>query len=465
MKSIIRNIFKKRLDFVLIFLLITFSFIIRTYLLDKIPTNLTGDESWDLSNIYRISFGTDTYPLTLLGDGSVPAILFYPVALAINFFGTSLSIIFLRLNIVMYSLFALIGFYLILEKSTSKLIAFLFTILLSSNYVFLNFSRTAWVNMAAVFSGLFLIFYIEKAIKNKKDLYYLLAGIFAGISFYSYHYGRVLVCFIIAYLIIKLLKNFFRKDLIRGFMIFFTTLIVVIIPFLTTSADKSIFRRPEATFAFSQSKITGKITTIPTVFLSQLKYTLKGFLLLDETVMGRGIENQRYVPLGISPVNNIIKFLFWGGLIYFVVKRKYLIWWMIILSVLITQILSDLPPNFSRGLFYIPAIYFISGVFTYKALIYIINLFKLNIHRNFIYLCLLGFTIFAAIKDIDLYFTWMNTPNMYNMRQPAISYEEFPYWQNYQINIIKYGGYPIVNQQWYVIRDNVINNNEINYDN
>ncbi|MEK7160277.1 MAG: glycosyltransferase family 39 protein [Patescibacteria group bacterium] len=459
MKEILKFMEKHKVDIFFISIIIVFSIFIRLFLIDEIPTNITGDESWDLSNVYRIVFAKDITPLTFLGDGSVPAIIYFPVALLIKMFGTSDSILFLRLNIIVYSILSVIAFYFILKEKTSRIISFLFTLLLSSNYVFLNFSRTAWINMISVFSGLFLILFIEKATKEKNSLWYLIAGIFAGISFYGYHYGRILTITVFIYLFIILLKNGLKAKDIKGLIIFWLTTLIICLPFLVNIFnDKafSLLRRPQATFAFSQEKVLGASTTEQTVFFHQLNYTLRGLILFDDSVMSNGVENQRYTPLYTPPVNLVIKILFWGGLIYLIFKRKYGIWWFVFVSILITQFLSDLPPNFSRGLFYIPFIYFVSGFFLSEMLKYSINSLGVQNYKNFIYMYLIIAGFLISLSDINVYFEWMKQPYEYNARQPAIDYREFYVWQDYQINLIKNGQLPIVNQEWYMIRNNLI---------
>lgn len=458
-KDILKFMTKHRIDIIFIVIIVVFSIFIRLFLIDKIPTNITGDESWDLSNVYRIVFAKDINPLTLLGDGSVPAIIYFPVALLIKIFGTNDSIFFLRLNIIVYSILSIIAFYFLVKERTSRIIAILFTLLLSSNYVFLNFSRTAWVNMTSVFSGLFLIFFIEKAIKEKNNVWYLIAGIFAAISFYGYHYGKILTITVFVYLFIMLLKNGLKIKDIKGLLIFLFTTLIICLPFFVsifTDKTSAILRRPQATFVFSQEKVLGASTTERAVFLHQLSYTLRGFILLDGSIMSNGIENQRYTPLYTPPVNLIIKILFWGSLIYLIFKRKYAIWWFVFVSILFTQFLSDLPPNFSRGLFYIPFIYFVCGFFLFKMLKYSINFLIIQKYINFIYAFLIITIFIIASFDINTYFEWMKQPYEYNARQPAIDYKEFDAWQDYQIYLIKNGDLPIVNQQWYEIRNNLI---------
>ena len=445
---------KKYKTNILALLIITvFSLIVRIIYLNSIPLNITGDESWDISQVYRILYDTNVKPLTLLGDGSVASIVFYPVVILLKIFGLDNSILFLRFNIIIYSILALIGFYFLLKKYTSFYIALIFTLLLSANYVFLNFSRTAWVNMMSVFSGIFLILFTEKAIEEKKYLWFIFSGFFAGIGFYAYHYGRILAAFIILYLLIKLILNKFNKKIIKGLILFFITLFITILPLiiqLHSTGVESISRRPASTYAFSKENINNFNDSKTQLLLHQIKYSLRGFILLDGKISNEGVENTRYVPRNQSFVNPMIKILFILSLIYFIFKFKNSIWFFVILSVLITQILSVLPPNLSRGLFFLPIVYFIIAFFMFE----FINIIKKwGINLKIIYITITIIFVGIIIWDINNYFQWMNTNYIKNARQPAIDYNEFLIWQDYQINLIKNGQLPITNYQWYEIRE------------
>lgn len=444
-----------RKDIFAIIIILLFSTIIRVVLLSSIPTNISGDEVTNLSNVYTILFSHKNYLLSFMGDGSVMGIVFYWPALLIKLFGLDNTIFALRLSFSIFSIMSLIPFYLILRNKTSIFISFIFTVLLSANYVFLNFSRTAWINMMAVFSGLFLIFFIEKALNKKDRVSYTLSGIFAGISFYSYHYGRILVVAIFIYLIINICLKRFEKDIIKGFIIFILTATLASFPFflsIVSDGQEPILRRPSATFAFSSDKLSSPSNTFSDVLLHQISYTIRGFLFLDGSIMNEGTENSRYLPFKTPPVNLIIKVLFFLGIIYFVLRKRSLIWFFVIFSILITQAMSDLPPNFSRGLLYIPIIYFIVGLFLYNALDKIANYFKIKKNIIYIYSLLLVLALFIFIYDANIYFSWMKSPSEYSSRQPAIDYKEFKVWQNYQIKRVRTGQLPVTNYEWYELR-------------
>ncbi|EKE14332.1 MAG: hypothetical protein ACD_12C00563G0001, partial [uncultured bacterium] len=181
---------------------------------------------------------------------------------------------------------------------------------------------------------------------------------------------------------------------------------------------------------------------------NQLTYTLKGFILLDPAVMSRGVENTRYLPLLTPPVDLIVELLFFAGLIIFFIRfKKFKIFYIIFISVLLTEFFTEYPPNFSRGLIYVPLTYLIASLSANKIFLYLDSKSKKLALTFFLLL-----TIFLSSYNIFKYFSWMNQDSLTNARQPAITYYEFPYWQKYQIKRVTSGLNPITNYEWYDVR-------------
>lgn len=444
---------KHKIDIFYIILIVLISSSIRILQIDKIPGNITGDEITNITNIYEIIFNKNQQLFNFMGDGSVAGIIFYLPALYMKLFGINNSILVIRVFISILSILSLIPFYFILKSKTSKFIAFIFTILLSSNYTFLNFSRTAWVNMTTILSGLLLILFLEKAEKENKYSWYITTGFFAGISLYGYHYGRILTTTTILYLFFRLVyKKHQNLVYLKSISIFMITILAVFLPFfvqIVLNKAEDILRRPKSTYAFSDEKILSSSVTFESVLWHQFGYTTRGFIFLDPSITNEGIENSRYVPQNKAPVNFLIKIIFTIGLIYYIFNcRKYLIWLFVFLSVLVTQLLTNLPPNFSRGLFYIPFIYLVIGIFIYYLWIYLKSIFT-NVTLNlFILVVFVLFSIFTMYFDISYYFKWMKKEELLNARKPAIIYSEFPAWQAYQIKKIKNNENPITVYDW-----------------
>jgi len=454
MKEFLR---RNKVDILAISFIVLVSLIVRTVRLDLIPSNISGDEVTNLSDVYRILFGQGYNFFSFMGDGSVAGINFYWSAFFVKVFGLNNAIFSLRFSIAILSVLSLIPFYLLLKDKTSQFFSFIFTLLLSANYVFLNFSRTAWVNMGIIFSGLFLILALEKAEKEERIRWYILAGIFAGVTLYGYHYGRVFVAGIFLYITFKLLRKRYRNFYyLKRVLLFLGSTMSIFMPFflnIVSDQAQAILRRPSATYIF-KNKVLGA-STMQDLLRHQFEYTLRGFLLLDRRVMSEGIENMRYVPSYTPPVNTAIKIVFFLGLIYALIfERRVVFWWIILISVFLVQILSESPPNFSRGLFYIPFIYFICGLFIFFIYRIFSRLQKFLLFKKFriLSLFLLTIGVILFVFDLTTYFEWMDSKNIYNARQPAIDYKEFPLWEIYQIQRIKLGQYPMTNYEWYEIR-------------
>ncbi|MDO8657541.1 MAG: hypothetical protein Q7K55_02275, partial [Candidatus Levybacteria bacterium] len=288
--------------------------------------------------------------------------------------------------------------------------------------------------------------------------WYILAGISAGITMYGYQLGRIFIISLLLYLICSLVKKS-KESLIyvNGFCIFILFLLITSLPFFfniisnKTNLEK-VLMRAKATNAFSTDKTVMKSADY--ILRHQIEYVLKGFIFLEKKIMNEGIENMRYVPPNSAPVNAVIQILFICAFFYIIIyQKKIAVLWVLFGTILATQMASDSPPNFLRGILYIPFIYFTCGILLNDIIKYvktrIVLLYKLSISGIIIA------SIFIFIHDTKVYFTWVKTIDNYNARQPAIDISEFAVWQNYQIKRVKSGLNPVTNYEWYEIRGNI----------
>lgn len=438
-------------NIIILTVIIISSVTLRIVWLHTIPANLNGDEITNLSDVYRILFDHKFYLVSFMGDGSIAGLFFYWMAFWIKIFGLQNTIVALRFSVVILSCLALIPFYLILRRRTSLFIATLFTFLFSANLVFLNFSRTAWANMGIILTGLWMIYALEKAEIRKSLVWYSLAGFFAGLTLYGYQYGRVLIAGIFIYFLIKItVKHNRTKKYLYSTSLFFLVTFLTILPFLMNiflTNDESLLRRSRSTFAFTQEKIQDR--GFYTIFTNQAIATFQGFILLDEHVMARGVENARYSPPNKSIVGNAIQIIFIAGFLCAIgFREKISYWWIIFITTLLVQILSDIPPNLSRGLFYIPFIFVISAIFIFRIITYI----KSSKIKRYVSIFIAVIAFMTCLSNVHTYFFWSISQDAIDARQPAINYGEFDVWQSYQIERVKKGLYPVTNYEWYEIR-------------
>lgn len=459
---------KNKFDILALTIILFLSFLIRIFKLNFIPANITGDETVYILDIYKILFTSKNYLFSLMSDGSVAGIVFYPASFLVNTLSLTNTVLGLRLSSVIFSTLALIPFYFLLKNKTSVFISFFLTLLLSVNYVYLNFSRTGWPNTQTLFWGLGTMLLLEKAERGKKLFWYIISGIFAGVTLYGYQYGRIFVLCIILYLLAKNISgDTLKLKHIKKFMIFLILIFVTFSPFLLNifNNSESFFTRTKAVYVYNQNNISGNKTS-GDIFQEQVALALEGFIFLDGKVMSNGIENQRYLPLYTPPVNIVIKIIFISGLVYVIVFRRNLyFWWPVFISVLITQLLTGYPPNFARGLFYIPFIYFTSGLFLYWVWIKFAEskLLQNSVPKSLLILLFIITSCLLYMYDLNKYFMWMQEKTVYSARQPAIDYWEFSAWQDYQITRIKNNQYPITNYEWYAIRPKIIQDYNSNH--
>lgn len=436
-------------DIVVLSFIVIFSLTLRVYPLNTIPHNVTGDEITYLADIYKIIIHNNLYLFSPIGDGSETGLaLFLPILFIKTFTGIEHALFSLRLASAVFSVLALIPFYFIIKRRSNWLIGTIFTILLSTNYVFLNFSRTGWIfNTTMVFLSLSLLLCLEKLNESENSALYIISGIISGVMVYGYLFGKFLILFIIFYLVLRIIWIKNKALAFQRLGIYLLLLLIISAPYLFYTIPQythDVSGRASATFVFSHGFDS-------TLAIDQIKYALEGNILLDSSVMNRGMENQRYVPNNMAPVSPLISILFIFGLIYlFLCSRfhKFYVWWIVFISIIIIQAITALPPNLARGLLLLPFIYLVSAITVYS----IWAIVKKTLHSIWIRSAVAFLAIVIAslviYHNLGTYFSWQASSFELNSREPAINYQDFPSFQKYQINAIKNNQTPITVYQW-----------------
>ncbi len=439
------------------FLIAVFFIFLFSYKLNSIPTNISGDETIYLNSTYQTMFSPQTIsPFLLMEDHTKTALNFYWMGLWIKIFGLNNAIFGMRFSIALAGVGALLAFFELLKKKTNPSISFLMTILLGTSIWFTNFARSGWLNLVAVFFGLVMIYFFEKAIEEQKIKMFFLSGILGALCCYSYLSGYIFPISAFVFLILYIIFNKNKRKALKQTLWYAFGFIPIVLPVAIMAAlmRQDYLLRPEVVFVFQNTK-----DFVP-LFLRQLTDVLDGLLLLNGTSIGKGIENLRYYPGGLPAVDPFVKILFLSGIIYFLYKffRKpgISIWPIIyIITIGTVGILTVDSPNLARAIPVLPYIYLLSGILLYKILIFL----KKRGYYKITFLTLAILIIFVSCNNIINYFTWAKADETAYYRQPAISYKEFPIWQDYQISLIKSGQRPIVNQEWYQIRDSLLRTN------
>lgn len=442
-------------DIIALFILITVSFLIRVIALDRLPENITGDETTNLLDIYQLFYGKTHQLFGFVGDGTEAGFTTYWYGVFFILFGTdNHGFIALRLAVATLSILSLIAFYFLLKEKTSRTISLIGTLMLSANYIFLNFSRTGWLNMWVICFGLFFILFLGLMLTYKKFIYMLLTSISAALLFCGYHFGKILLLFVCIYLLI-LYCNVRTKDkmLAQKIFLFFLITIGLLTPFLTTIAltgGKSLFLRPQTVFVFNPLFIQTPYVLLSLIFTQALQ-NVRGLLFLDGSAVPLTLENARYGPFTSPPVDFIIKILFFPSLFFGIIyhRTKLTLWWIIAGATFLTEFLTIDTPNFARGLFMIPFIYFLIGIFFYQlqqrlSSYKIQSVFKIS-------LAIVAVIIFFF--DLAIYVSWIQLPSTVKNRSPYLTIHNFRMWQKDQVNRIKENKAPLTlsgtDHNWY----------------
>jgi hypothetical protein len=386
----------------LIFFIILVSFFPRIWELNKYPP-VVIDEPAYLRDINAMISKNDYYPANFQWDGSQATLAYLPTILLNKTFIPN-QLLALRFTSVLMSLLALIPFFFLVKKYTNEIVAFSSTLMFSCSYYFLQFSRAGWGVIYPLTLGLYLLWIIESLNKHNKYFKLIIAGILAGITFYLYRAGEILIVGACIFLIIKIFRSQERLSK-KIFEIFIPIFIFLIISAPWINAIKSNWQffmlRQGVVSIQNTNKPYHKYNNSNDIIFYQIRTSVKSWLFLLPEV-GTNPENPRYLPAAHPFVNPIIILLFILGLIIGIINfKKMYIWFFIYVSgVILGQVLTVDPPNGARGLILLPIIYLFSAL----SLNSIYNRFR---NAKFIVLVLIIFSVIISVIDFLFYQNWM----------------------------------------------------------
>lgn len=446
------------LNFISIGVIVVFSVALRFWRLDSIPVNLTGDETVYLVDIYQTIFSNKNHSLfSLIGDGAQPIINLYPMILSVAILGLNKSFLAIRLSTAIISVIAIIPFYFLIRRRTSGIIAITFTLLFSTSYWYLNFSRSSWINVNIILFGLTMTLLLEKGIEKKKAIWFIAAGVFSALCLYGYFSGKVYVLAALVYLATLIIKSPKKKILlINTFAFILTTSLIFLPQFMYIMRNKNQYLlRPKTVLFWKAQKPYYGYRNMPDITIFQVKESLRGLVLLSGKAIGKGVENQRYTPPGIPVVDSIIRILFLLGILFsFMKKWKIGFWWLTFcLTIIFVVIPTTDPPNTARAISVLPVIYSVAALTCHELSKLIIKLApQAKVFAGIIFI----FTaIGLAMFNLARYFNWASSAAVATARQPAVEKKDFQKWQKFQIKRIQSDQYPVNNYEWYKIKDDL----------
>jgi len=430
---------KKQLRKLAIIAFFVFSFVIRVFNLGKIPANFTGDEVEQYNQVLMVkNEDLGAMDLCFANHHACFFSKLYFVSLTI-FKNISFS---LRLPQALLSFASVVLFYLIVKKRFGFWPGILSSFLFSTSLWHLNFTRSVWSNIWAVF--LFLLgYYLIDNFSSKGSRFPILILIFVfWLLLLGYPAGYLVAIFLLGFSFFK--RPFNKKGMGVVFLLFLAGLMFSLPYFLNAWEEKELFLRRFQRTSYLKTKSEYpdalKLERSEEIFKYQARVIARGVWLVLPT-RSYNMETDRYYDEAIGLINLFSRLFYFLGLGIFLFKpKKDFFWAGVLISGGIFSFLSVFPPNPARIIFLLPVYYF----FIAKSLNWL--WFKMksdNLKKGLLIMFLL-----AGGCNLYHYFTWIGDRETLDSRQPAIKVEDLFLFSKLSEDKILKGGFPVSVGDW-----------------
>ncbi|MCJ7826313.1 hypothetical protein MUP56_01710 [Patescibacteria group bacterium] len=366
---------------------------------------LIVDESANVRDINKLLATHEFHPIDFEWGFGQATLVHYPTVLLLRM-GVTDALFALRLMSVILSLLALIPFFFIVNTYTSLVVAVSATLLFSSSYYFLQFSRVGWTNVHALSLGLYFLWISMEASRRRSLILSGMAAFLAGLLFYLYRAAEVYIALGTLSFFISIVAS--QVSVRKKFSLLTVYVIVVAAtayPWIHTILehwDRYTLREKVVSIQYANLPYHGMIKTND-IMRYKLVQTIRSWIFFLPMHTDNN-ENLRYLPAGHGAISwgNIA--LFWIGCAAALgMMKKTYIWFLIYtLGLYAGQVLTVDPPNGSRALLFLPIIY----LFIAMGLDIIRTLFpkKSRVASGVILIS----AITLSILDIAFYIQWMS---------------------------------------------------------
>lgn len=401
--------------------------------LDGVPGNVTADELDNLQTAYHILeatgpsfFGFDWKPS--------PAFSTHLIAGSMKLMG--MSIVAMRLPSAVLSTLALVSFYFLARQAISRPAALLAAILLATSLWYLHFSRSGWENVHGALYGTSAALFLDLALQKRRLAYYALCGLFCVLGLLSFFSNAFIIVGIYAYLPFAIvLHKKQRKQILLGYGLVALVAMSLFAPQLRSileNWDHATLRIRVVSIFSVQGEYLGD-SSVASILWHQLLRTVRGFLLMDTSVMGYGYWS-RYIPPSRGFLDVGTALFFWTGLsaslLYW---RRTVLWWLMLLALLVPQVLSTGTPDGARGVAAAPFMYLFVGLGIngfFEGLSMLGRRMKFSrLVLPVVTLALVTLLTLIVWANVRGYFSWMQSHQALRTREPAVDRQLFPYWQ------------------------------------
>jgi DNA-binding beta-propeller fold protein YncE/4-amino-4-deoxy-L-arabinose transferase-like glycosyltransferase len=266
--------------------------------LEQIPPEVHGDEAACGLEARQILAGRVPNLFTV-GWYHIPYLSFAISAASMWIFGDTLY--GFRMASVIQGSLSVLLLYLLARRLFTVRVATLAAFLLAVSHWSVHFSRSGINYMQAQFATLLVLYFVVRAVQDRRAIDWLLAGYSAGLCFNVYYSARLAPVLAAAYLLHRILRErgFLRAHwpgmaaCVLGAIIFLGPMGIVF-----SKSPKTLMSRTQMVFLFSEASLkhefyTYRVDTIPEVLREQVERTLTAFNWRGET----SLQHNHKAPL------------------------------------------------------------------------------------------------------------------------------------------------------------------------
>jgi len=348
-------IMNRKLEIILLIIIVIAGSYLRIHRITELPPGLWFDEAENAQEAARILDG-NYYPIYTQSYYSKETFYIYFIALFFKLFGY--SAVNLRLVSVVFGIISIPVMYVFLKYLFGSRVSLGATALFATSHWHLFFSRVGFRAILMIPISILAIYYLFKATDQNKKKYYILAGIFLAMGYYTYiPFRTVSLLFFIYILCLSICKKGFIKSHFTGLVIYSIVTIICLSPllyFVITKPHTYLGRVSQASLSklYEGEELKNQIKTNIILYL-------KMFHFYGDTHSRHNLPGKPaltyLMALTATPGFLLIIMQFWKSRNIF-----YLLWFIFMM---LPGILTIPPQNFLRTLNVLPLVFICSAVF------------------------------------------------------------------------------------------------------
>lgn len=330
----------------ILLIIIAIGLFFRFYKFEQIPFGLNHDGAQDaLQSIYLIDDLPVYHPY--LSGGSGETLFKYYLGFIIKSFGATPTNI--KFACTLISFLTIPFFYFLVKEISDRRHALFSTFLLAISGWHIIMGKTVWRAITTPFFEIITFLTFFKAIHQKNNFYYILSGIFLGLTLNTYNGARsvIIFCFLILFYLILSSRKYWL-----GSCLFVISFVIVSLPLIKYTVNNwdQFNSRLDSLSVFNRIKTAQNLSPL-------WENTKKSLFIFN--VRANGDDFFTSQPLLDSPVS----WLFILGLIICLIKIKKPLSKFLLLGISINLLPGFISiPNGNRNIATMPFVYLIAGL-------------------------------------------------------------------------------------------------------